>query len=387
MKRVSVSFAVVLLAIACVSAQAEVVFQLNFDKAAGVYDPYTPAGPGDVIPGSTTISQAMPGWNWNTSIAVPGTEGIQGGNVMDCGAPSNPSGAGYRVITPINGYSAVNGIPYLVVSNWTAEFVIKPAEAVGTLMSCGGDTNWDMWLQLETDGTVKVRNMGIQDTLLVSTSTINVGAWNHVALTMDNVSHLASLYINGVAAGTAGLMSVWPEGYQIRNDFVIGSHSTQPNRSFYGEMDAVAISDTVLGPGSFDIDHFNQTLVPVMVPLALSGRVTVSDYVGDLSFIGLEIEFRPSGSTTPTYTGLVRLDADGDYEWSPGTSVSVNAGTYDVAFKTCSTLRKVEPVTVEPGWPGVVNVTLTNGDVDGNNYIGALDHSMLSGSSTKTADP
>ena len=367
---------VLMLVVVCVSAQAAVVFQLNFDKAAGVYDPYTPAGPGDVIPGSTTISQAMPGWNWNTSIAVPGTEGIQGGNVMDCGAPSNPSGAGYRVITPINGYSAVNGTPYFIASNWTAEFVIKPAEAVGTLMSCGGDINWDMWLQLETDGTVKVRNMGIQDTLLVSTSTINVGAWNHVALTMDNVSHLASLYINGVAAGTAGLMSVWPEGYQIRNDFVIGSHSTQPNRSFYGEMDAVAISDTVLGLTSF-----------VLYGLRLCGTVTIPSYKGDLSKVGLEIQIRPTGGNTiPTYTDRVFLDSTGFYSLSK--DLAVTPGIYDVAFKTASTLRKeVQNVSI-PSHSGttVVDVTLYGGDVDGNNDVDTTDRSILSGSFDKDGD-
>ena len=69
----------------------------------------------------------------------------------------------------------------------------------------------------------------------------------------------------------------------------------------------------------------------------------------------------------------MNLDASGNYSIA-----DVDPGTYDVAFKAMSTLRKVVAgVVVPPGGVGIANVTLLNGDLSGDNQVTNTDSNIV----------
>lgn len=106
------------------------------------------------------------------------------------------------------------------------------------------------------------------------------------------------------------------------------------------------------------------------VHISVGGRVVLQDYSGDVTAIPVTLELRKHGGGCVNTT--LSLDASGNFVLS-----DVEAGTYDLAFKASHWLRKVVANTVvNSNMPGV-NVSLTNGDADGNNYVTPADLSVI----------
>lgn len=104
---------------------------------------------------------------------------------------------------------------------------------------------------------------------------------------------------------------------------------------------------------------------------SIRGRISVDGFGGDLSKLPVVVELRRNQTVLRTET--VRPDANGNY-----TIPAVSAGTYDLAFRAGGTLRAVVyGVTVGSTDVTGVNVTLLNGDLDGDNEVTLNDFGIL----------
>ena len=101
---------------------------------------------------------------------------------------------------------------------------------------------------------------------------------------------------------------------------------------------------------------------------SITGKVTLNDYSGDPQDVLVKIDLRNPGQTTPVRTERVVLDSQGRFSIS-----NVTPGSYDVAFKAASWLRQVVPnvQVLENQVTTGVNVSLPNGDVNGDNTVTA----------------
>ncbi|MDW8290353.1 MAG: dockerin type I domain-containing protein [Armatimonadota bacterium] len=129
----------------------------------------------------------------------------------------------------------------------------------------------------------------------------------------------------------------------------------------------------------YPVDRFDADIVyvaalhPILPPnVAIRGTVSLGDFGGDVTQVPVEVELRRDGQTLRTEQ--VSLDANGRY-----TLADVPAGTYDIAFKASHWLRAVVRGVVVTGAADVtgVDVSLTNGDVDGDNEVSLLDFGAL----------
>jgi hypothetical protein len=79
---------------------------------------------------------------------------------------------------------------------------------------------------------------------LIEGSAIGLSRWNHVALTVSAQSKKATLYINGVQAGSV-VMSAYPNSYSGNKNY-LGRSQFSADPYFAGYMDDVMIFDYAL---------------------------------------------------------------------------------------------------------------------------------------------
>ncbi len=121
-----------------------------------------------------------------------------------------------------------------------------------------------------------------------------------------------------------------------------------------------------IGPYTVYLDDFEQVAV-----WSVSGNVELRDFGGDITQVPVTVELRQNGNVVRTAT--VTPDPSGNYVLT-----AVLPGTYDIAFKASHWLRTVVPgVVVDEADVTGVNVSLTNGDVDGDNEVTLFDFGAL----------
>ncbi|GIV21240.1 MAG: hypothetical protein KatS3mg023_2991 [Armatimonadota bacterium] len=104
---------------------------------------------------------------------------------------------------------------------------------------------------------------------------------------------------------------------------------------------------------------------------AIRGNIELKDYGGDVTQVPIHTELRQGGVVVGT--GTLFTDSAGNYEIP-----NVVPGTYDVAFKASHWLRAVVPnVAVVNSDVTGVDVSLTNGDIDGDNEVTLFDFGEL----------
>jgi hypothetical protein len=104
---------------------------------------------------------------------------------------------------------------------------------------------------------------------------------------------------------------------------------------------------------------------------SISGRVELRDWDAPVIDIPITVELRQGGYTVRSE--VIYLDPDGNY-----TIPDVENGSYDVAFKASHWLRTVvRGVDVVDADVVGVDVSLTNGDVDGDNEVTLFDFGAL----------
>lgn len=121
-----------------------------------------------------------------------------------------------------------------------------------------------------------------------------------------------------------------------------------------------------------DSAQFDDLSVESYLPGRIQGQVVPLNYGGS-PHRPITIEVRNPGSQTPLYTSTLVPAADGSFSVSTGLS-----GTYDIAVKGKTHLRKVLPNVVleAEGISGLV-WTLFNGDVNNDNIIDIADYTYL----------
>jgi len=103
--------------------------------------------------------------------------------------------------------------------------------------------------------------------------------------------------------------------------------------------------------------------------VTVTGNVELRDFVGDVTRIPLTVELRQGGVVVRTFT--LPLGSSGNYTFA------VLPGTYDLAFKASHWLRTVVSNVLITGSVVTVSVSLTNGDIDGDNEVGLGDFARL----------
>lgn len=112
-------------------------------------------------------------------------------------------------------------------------------------------------------------------------------------------------------------------------------------------------------------------VVPAAAAFSITGNVELGDFGGDITSVPISVELRQNG--VPVRTETIYTDPSGNY-----TIANVEPGTYDIAFKASHWLRVVVPgVVVENADVTGVDVTLLNGDIDGDNEVSLFDFGEL----------
>ncbi|GBC94655.1 hypothetical protein HRbin16_00439 [bacterium HR16] len=103
--------------------------------------------------------------------------------------------------------------------------------------------------------------------------------------------------------------------------------------------------------------------------VTITGNVELRDFIGDATQIPVTVELRQGGNVVGSRT--LNLDSSGNYAFA------AYPGTYDLAFKASHWLRTVAPNVSVSGSSVTVNVSLTNGDIDGDNEVTLFDFGQL----------
>lgn len=113
------------------------------------------------------------------------------------------------------------------------------------------------------------------------------------------------------------------------------------------------------------------SLIALPNTFAIRGKVTLEDYSGDPAQVPVLVELRQGGNVVRTVQ--VSLDSQGNYAIP-----DVQPGTYDLAFKASHWLRKVvSEVVVSTADVAGIDVSLVNGDIDGDNEVSLFDFGNL----------
>jgi hypothetical protein len=165
----------------------------------------------------------------------------------------------------------------------------------------------------------------------------------------------------GTNTTTASPPGTWPTG-------TLTFSSTVPFNRLVVHYDAAPPTGGDWGP-IFLADNMTLTLEPV-VPI--SGRIVLQDLDGSHPGLQVPVEIRPVSGDPEVVTAT--LDGTGHY--TVNTTVQ---GLCDISAKGSHWLRKtVHNMTMGPSGLSNVNLTLKNGDIDGDNEIAIGDYAVLS---------
>lgn len=184
---------------------------------------------------------------------------------------------------------------------------------------------------------------------------------------------------------SVGNLSLLTFGPSAGNRGIQGAIGSDPYDGVNGELSAgsyllaVGGFDTVFSP-AFQVTSTSPNADPIQVnvrrgPLAVLtvfGTVALGDSDGDLSNEVIDIDVY-QGSTFVA-RARATLGANGAYSVP---LYGVPPGTYDFYYKGDTFLRSSFPGVTIFGSTINVNMTLTNGDVNGDNEVGAADFSQL----------
>lgn len=119
---------------------------------------------------------------------------------------------------------------------------------------------------------------------------------------------------------------------------------------------------------TLDIDNLS-----LRARTTLLGKVVLGDYVGDPRCQTVFVQIRHPTTGTVVWQADLPLSADGEFEVVY--DADLPADTYDVAISGAHWLQRViQGVSLPEGW---VEVTLINGDVDGDNEVTLFDFGAL----------
>jgi len=192
------------------------------------------------------------------------------------------------------------------------------------------------------------------------------GTMESRALGVNSRGVIVGSYLN--AEGSQRACAWFPElGVVDLNDLL-------PSGTRWVLLEATGVNDgdQIVGYGLRD-GVTRAFLLEIGLPdtFSITGKVTLGDFTGDPRWVPVTVELRQEGAITRTAT--LTLDEEGNYRLP-----EVEPGTYDLAFKASHWLRvAVSGVTVTEADVDGVDVTLLNGDIDGDNEVTLFDFGAL----------
>jgi len=197
--------------------------------------------------------------------------------------------------------------------------------------------------------------------------------YSNLNIFLPEGDYYLTIYSDGIGAGnTSGLSTLaWLSGAdlqpsEVEQDFMWRSRSF-PNPGF----EVYAPNTIQPKSGQDPKDRWNCAFVLYGKLAVIRGNVALGDYEGDPSLVSISVRLRRDGGGEETRT--IFTNRNGDY------SLWVEPGTYEVSFKASHWLRtNLSGVTL--GLAGEVtgqDVTLLNGDIDGDNEVTLFDFGAL----------
>ena len=185
----------------------------------------------------------------------------------------------------------------------------------------------------------------MQNTTLTSTSVVNSGIWNHVAVTLSKETGQIQLYINGLLENQA---IVTDQSTEVYTSAVLGNFNLLPN-SFAGSIDDLKFWNTVRTSAQIITSASTSNVygTPNLVnyfPFNENTGTTVADIINP--------SFNNTVFGTPTWSS--RNNAPLTYLWSTGETTPTIAvateGTYTVEITriNCNAISSDFAVTAEP---------------------------------------
>lgn len=197
--------------------------------------------------------------------------------------------------------------------------------------------------------------------------------YSNLNIALPAGDYYLTIYSEGIGAGnTTGFSNLaWLTGADLQpsdveQDFMWRS-AQFPNPGF----EVYAPASIQPKSGQDPKDRWNCSFVLYGKLAVIRGSITLGDYVGDPSLVPISVRLRKQGGGEETRT--IRTDREGRF------SLWVEPGTYEVSFKASHWLR-VNLTDVTLGVAGEVtgqDVTLTNGDIDGDNEVTLFDFGGL----------
>ena len=358
--------------------------------------------------GVSADGSVVVGASYNGSGYVRAFRWTQSGGMQDLGTLGGNSSWAYGVSADgsvVVGY-AYNVSGYVRAFRWTqsdgmqdlgtlggresAAYGVSTDDAVVVGWAQNASYNYRAFRWTQSDGMQDLGTLGGNNSFAYGVSTdgaVVVGTAS--ASTPPYFSH-AFRWANGVMQdlGTLGFDESTAYGVSADGSVVVGRMGTDPSpRAFRwtqsGGMEnlsvtysaglwiAYAISPDgryIVGYGFSPVSWRNEAfLLDTMV--TVTGNVELRDFIGDATQIPVTVELRQGGNVVGSRT--LNLDSSGNYAFA------TYPGTYDLAFKASHWLRTVVPNVSVSGSSVTVNVSLTNGDIDGDNEVTLFDFGGL----------
>ncbi len=197
--------------------------------------------------------------------------------------------------------------------------------------------------------------------------------YSNLSILLPEGDYYLTIYSDGIGAGnTTGFNALaWLTGAdlqpsEVEQDFMWRSRYF-PNPGF----EVYAPNSIQPKAGQDPKDRWNCAFVLYGKLAVIRGNVALGDYDGDPSLVPVSVRLRKEGGGEETRT--VFTDRNGNY------SLWVEPGTYEVSFKASHWLR-VNLTGVTLGLAEEVtgqDVSLTNGDIDGDNEVTLFDFGAL----------
>lgn len=275
-----------------------------------------------------------------------------------------------------NGAVADTVVMYDTAGTFLGRFPVSPATSPFGVY----DHNGELLVTDSTEHTIRRYSYAGASLGVFHSGAIRFPEQIHKRVTNDN------LIVTGFSP-PSGVYELTPAGAQV-NFFFSGSGARGAYELTNGNFIYTIGTGAYVGPyggthpGTL-VHGANAQFVDKLVIPEISGRVILSDFVGDVSLQTATLTFSPTDNSGD-YVKVVTLGPSGEYSFN----ADMGPGSYSVKAKSSHWLAKSAGVVAIGSVNTGLSFVLTNGDCDDDNEVGIGDYSILSAAyNTSLGDP
>ena len=237
---------------------------------------------------------------------------------------------------------------YLALSGSTAytiDFWINPSSYIASLSSVlygliASGQAASCWIALDSSGHVGITNAGSGYTSLMSASSVPVGSWTHVAITVSgaNTSATGKVYINGVLSTTVSNMTTTIADVGV--NVSTGARISDNGYGFNGSLSNFRVTNgSVLYSSNFTVPTVPSVAISGTSVLLFSTNTLVNQGSGSAGLIS------SSGSIQPTspfpVSSSYSASANGGSLYFGGTSdfLQTSSSAFDLSTSSAYTIE------------------------------------------------